>query len=98
MDCFEFARIYMNDFIKDRLWRKNRRPGTNCVGVDINRNFDVNWGGLGASNVECVDIYCGPSAFSEEESKAVRDVLAANRGRVKAAISIHTYSQLWMSP
>lgn len=26
------------------------------------------------------------------------DVLAANRGRVVASVSIHTYSQLWMSP
>jgi len=26
------------------------------------------------------------------------DVLAANRGRVVAAITIHSFSQLWMSP
>ena len=26
------------------------------------------------------------------------DVLAAHRGRVVASVSIHTYSQLWMSP
>jgi hypothetical protein len=28
----------------------------------------------------------------------VTDVLATNRGRVVAAITIHSFSQLWMSP
>ena len=85
---------------KDRLWRKNRNDEWNntCAGVDINRNFDINWGGDGSSNAPCMATYHGPSAFSEAESRAIRDLLAANRGRVKAAISIHTYSQLWMSP
>lgn len=81
-------------FQQDRLWRKNRKPSSTCYGVDINRNFDTNFGGLGASDIACVDTYHGPYSFSEEESSAVRDVLIANRPRVKAAISIHTYSQL----
>ena len=80
--------------IKDRLWRKNRAPSGTCYGVDINRNFDINFGGLGASNVSCAETYHGPKSFSEPESSALRDVLIANRPRVKAAISIHTYSQL----
>lgn len=28
----------------------------------------------------------------------MRDVLKANKGRVKSTISVHSYSQLWMSP
>ncbi|XP_018022164.1 zinc carboxypeptidase [Hyalella azteca] len=37
---------YVYSWEKDRLWRKNRRslPG-HCQGVDLNRNFDVNFGG-----------------------------------------------------
>nr|CAH0112267.1 unnamed protein product [Daphnia galeata] len=89
---------YTYSWTTDRLWRKNRMPTGTCYGVDINRNFDTNFGGAGSSDIPCIDTYHGPSSFSEAESSAVRDVLIANRPRVKAAISIHTYSQLWMSP
>jgi len=32
--------------MQDRYWRKNRHPnvGYECAGVDLNRNFDVEWG------------------------------------------------------
>ena len=41
--------------IKDRLWRKNRavNPGSICMGVDLNRNFPVGFGGTGSSNGPC---------------------------------------------
>ena len=31
--------------IKNRMWRKNRRPntGSSCVGTDLNRNFGFQW-------------------------------------------------------
>ena len=37
------------------MWRKNRvdNAGSNCKGVDINRNFDVGFGGTGSSNAAC---------------------------------------------
>jgi murein tripeptide amidase MpaA len=91
-----FAYTWTND----RLWRKNRKTykGTSCVGADPNRNFDAGFGGPGTSNSPCSDTYHGPSAFSEEESAAMRDVLKANRGRVKSTISVHSFSQLWMCP
>lgn len=31
---------------QDRMWRKNRsvlKEGSECVGVDLNRNFDARW-------------------------------------------------------
>ena len=31
---------------EDRLWRKNRRPGNPCDGVDLNRNYNDHWGGV----------------------------------------------------
>jgi hypothetical protein len=36
----------------DRLWRKNRRvnPGSSCMGVDINRNYNDHWGGVSYVN------------------------------------------------
>ena len=30
----------------DRLWRKNRRKGILCDGVDLNRNYNSKWGGV----------------------------------------------------
>ncbi len=82
------------------MWRKNRQsqPGSICKGTDPNRNFGVGFGGPGTSSNPCLDTYRGPSAYSTAEATAMRDALAANRGRVKAAISIHSYSQYWMSP
>ena len=36
----------------DRFWRKNRRDNNDSsFGVDLNRNFDANWGGGGSSGV-----------------------------------------------
>ena len=66
------------------LWRKNRRPhpgGGDCVGVDINRNFDFLWdhlakfapdSGVSASEDPCDrNVYRGPSAASEPEVRNV---------------------------
>lgn len=68
----------------DASWRKNRRPapsGSNCVGVDINRNFDFLWdhtahfaadSGVSASADPChYQVYRGPSAGSEPETRNV---------------------------
>ena len=86
--------------LQNRLWRKNRRPIDNstCIGVDSNRNFDSNFGGIGSDSNPCSETYAGPAAFSEAESRAMRDVLQAHSGRVKAAVSIHSNAQLWISP
>ena len=31
----------------DRLWRKNKRKGNTCDGVDLNRNYPDNWAMVG---------------------------------------------------
>ena len=63
----------------DDMWRKNRRdnPGTTCDGVDLNRNADIVWGvAQGQTSCSpCADVYCGPSAFSEPETRNVKHVL-----------------------
>lgn len=82
------------------LWRKNRRPSgapNFCWGVDLNRNYEVGWGGPGASDIPCMLTWHGPSAFSEPETAALRDLLTA-RGDVGTFISLHTYSELILWP
>jgi len=65
------------------MWRKNKRDndssGTfneNYDGVDLNRNFGYKWGydNLGSSPDPWSNTYRGPSAFSEPESQAIRDL------------------------
>ncbi|MCW8811897.1 MAG: M14 family zinc carboxypeptidase [Chlorobium sp.] len=58
-------------------WRKNRRNnGNGCYGIDLNRNFSYKWGydNIGSSSDPCSGTYRGPSAFSEPESQAIRDL------------------------
>lgn len=73
---------------KDRLWRKTRSNHKNfgCVGVDPNRNWGYHWGGQGASGDPCDETYYGPSAFSEPETKAIRDFIMARKTSMKVSI------------
>ena len=65
----------------ERLWRKNRSPTSIawCRGVDLNRNFDVNFGGPGASEMSCSEVYSGSNAFSESESQAIARYVVDSR-------------------
>uniref|UniRef100_A0A8C4JPL1 Carboxypeptidase A1-like n=1 Tax=Dromaius novaehollandiae TaxID=8790 RepID=A0A8C4JPL1_DRONO len=81
---------------QNRLWRKTRsiNAGSICVGVDPNRNWDA---GAGSSSNPCAQTYHGPYAHSESEVKAIADFILLH-GNVKAAVSIHSYSQMLMFP
>uniref|UniRef100_A0A914QWB0 Peptidase M14 carboxypeptidase A domain-containing protein n=1 Tax=Panagrolaimus davidi TaxID=227884 RepID=A0A914QWB0_9BILA len=107
-DGFEFSRSDVTP--QTRFWRKNRGGITCtkdrwhrercCGGIDLNRNFDFHFGETGSSNDICSDIYQGASAFSEPESRAIRDKLFSAElwGKVDAFITLHTYSQMWIHP
>lgn len=79
----------------NRFWRKNRRDnGTACLGVDLNRNWDIDWnGGESTSTDSCSDVFVGSGPFSEPESSAMRDFILA-RPNIAAHIDFHNYSQL----
>ncbi|KAG1939182.1 carboxypeptidase A5 [Pimephales promelas] len=83
----------------DRMWRKTRKPnpGSSCVGVDPNRNWDAGFGGPGSSGNPCTETYHGPSAHSEPEVKAIVDFVNSH-GNLKAFVSIHSYSQMLLYP
>lgn len=87
----------------DRLFRRTRSNWTNstCVGVDANRNFGFQFGGQGSSSNPCSETYRGPAAYSEPETDAVKDYITFKQGQnisFEAFITLHSYSQLWMSP
>ncbi|XP_041852432.1 carboxypeptidase A5 [Melanotaenia boesemani] len=83
----------------NRMWRKTRKPnpGSSCVGVDPNRNWDAGFGQPGASSSPCSETYRGPSAHSEPEVKAIVDFVKSH-GNIKAFVSIHSYSQMLLYP
>ncbi|NXO03667.1 CBPA2 Carboxypeptidase, partial [Rhinopomastus cyanomelas] len=101
---------YVFTHTTNRMWRKtrSRNAGSLCVGVDPNRNWDAGFGALplfpssrptgpGASNKPCSDSYHGPSANSEVEVRSVVDFIKSH-GKVKAFLTLHSYSQLLMYP
>jgi len=69
---------YEYTWSSERMWRKNRstQNGVVCIGADLNRNYDANWSGPGASAQPCSESYHGPALFSEPESRAQRDYMA----------------------
>lgn len=90
-----------------RMWRKNRSCwscmwiGNNdkdCLGVDLNRNFDFHFAEVGSSFSPCSELYHGASAFSEPETRAVRDAILSLSDKMEVYITLHTYAQLWLFP
>ncbi|CAD5205886.1 unnamed protein product [Bursaphelenchus okinawaensis] len=107
-DGYEYTRTHP-ELAEIRFWRKNRSPeicghlksGEHrcCRGVDLNRNFDFHFSAGGASTYPCSEIYHGRTAFSEPESRAIRDyVLKLGPRRLVAFVSLHAYSQLVIYP
>jgi hypothetical protein len=84
---------YQHSWSTNRYWRKNRRDGH---GVDLNRNWDVAWGGSGSSKNKRSETYHGSSPFSEPESAALRDL--AMRERIQLHVDFHAYGQLILYP
>ena len=97
-DGHEFSRAEPDP--DHRLWRKNRRPNPDgSIGVDLNRNYGYMWGVLDvptSSHVPSDATYVGPRAFSEPETQAIRNLIAAER--FSALITYHSFSQLILYP
>jgi carboxypeptidase T len=82
-----------------RYWRKNRRANADgSFGVDLNRNYGYMWGAddAGSSPSPLSETYRGPSAFSEPEVRAVRDLFL--RRDFRAVVSYHSFSQTILYP
>lgn len=92
---------YVYTHSTNRMWRKNRRPSnsTQCVGTDLNRNFNIKWATVGAEyGKPCSDIYPGLWPFSEPETRNLGKYMYSIRRRIKGYVDFHCYGQLWMSP
>ena len=86
--------------------RKNMNPATDGIctpensGVDLNRNYGVDWTALNQKNASelCGDFWPGTGAFSEPETRALRDFVAANRNELKFIINCHTSGNEFIWP
>jgi len=79
----------------DPRWRKNARDATSDwktvqypLGIDLNRNYDFNFG-IGGSNDPVSVRYRGESPFSESEVLAVKSLV----DRIRPTFSINYHSQ-----
>ena len=89
---------YQFTWDSNRLWRKTRKAnGDGSFGVDWNRNFAAGWGGPGSSGNTGSDTYRGTAPFSEPETQAIRDDVAANPN-TSIFFDVHCYSQLVLWP
>lgn len=79
------------------MWRKTRRTGVICNGVDGNRNFDHEWGGPGTSTSECSEIFIGPYPFSEPECATLAEVALAEE-HIDLYLAMHSYGQWLLYP
>lgn len=71
------------------MWRKNRRNNSGSYGVDLNRNYDYGWGyNSGSSGTPSSDTYRGPSAGSEPETQAIKNMCAAILPKI--GFSVHS--------
>jgi hypothetical protein len=78
------------------MWRKNRRDnGDGYFGVDLNRNYSYEWGGLGTGSSGS-QTFPGTAAFSEPETQAIK--WFCEEHEFVMAINNHTYSGLLLYP
>lgn len=81
------------------MWRKNmRNNGNGYFGVDLNRNFGYMWGydNNGSSPTPGSETYRGPSAFSEPETKLVRNF--CNQHQFRFCMNYHAHGNLLLYP
>src|SRR5205814_7570052 len=85
---------------------KNRRTAApsspTCPGVDLNRNYDFLWNfplyfhpssGVRNSTDPCdYEVYIGPSAFSEPETRNVLSLLD-DHANIRFYVDVHSFSQ-----
>jgi len=85
-------------FTGERLWRKNRRPiNVNCVGVDLNRNFGFQWGGVGSESDPCSNLYRGPNPESEVEVQNFARYILNDASKYMMYYAYHTWGELFFT-
>nr|SVE79944.1 EOG090X00QE [Daphnia magna] len=64
----------------------------------MNRNFDFHWDEGGSSDLPCAETYNGGAAFSEIESRIIRDTILGIANQTMVYLTVHSYGQYWLTP
>ncbi|GLX79771.1 hypothetical protein tinsulaeT_31110 [Thalassotalea insulae] len=85
-DGFEYSRQHFS------FWRKNRRNNNDgSYGVDLNRNFSVKFR---QNQDTSSNIYSGPYAFSEPETRAIRNFVLEHKN-ITVALDYHSQGNVF---
>ncbi|XP_061717549.1 carboxypeptidase B-like [Cydia pomonella] len=75
-----------------RLWEKNLSTKSNlgfiCPGVNINRNFNIDWSRADSSSSACSHLYAGTEANSEIETQLIQSIIDTYRDRISMYVSL----------
>jgi murein tripeptide amidase MpaA len=108
-DMYIFSIVNPDGFVftqtNNRLWRKSRSPapsGSNCAGVDLNRNWPYEWDVTpgGSSGNPCDETYRGKHAGDQPETSGMADFVdqVAAKQDIKLYVDFHSYGQYILSP
>ncbi len=93
---------------KNSMWRKNANLNGSTfnpnysfgqgssVGVDLNRNYEFQWGVGSSSPSKTAETYRGPYALSESETTIMDSLMDCLN--IQASISFHSYSEVILVP
>ncbi|CAK9295304.1 unnamed protein product [Gordionus sp. m RMFG-2023] len=102
----DIAGSIKNPFTKDKKRDVRSDYSTPCIGVDLNRNWDIGWGQekqfsmieqISYTNT-CSNEFSGPHSFSEPETIAIRNFALKHSDKLVYFLSLHSYGQLIMFP
>lgn len=66
-------------------------------GIDLNRNYGFEYGQTREDVDECSETFRGEIAFSEPETKAIKNLIKKNP-TIISAMNFHTYGNMWIHP
>ncbi len=79
-------------------WRKTRQTCSGGIGIDLNRNYSYQWGGLDSSGC-CADpqIFRGYSPFDAPETAAIRDFVLSHPD-ITVFLDYHSFGGMVLWP
>lgn len=72
------------------------------VGVDLNRNYGIDWNLTRAENdtkdLDCSEFYGGAAPFSEKETQAIKNFVQSVSSELRFVINFHSWGPAFIWP
>lgn len=80
------------------MWRKNRTPFEEGIGVDLNRNYSYKWESISINTGThpLAETYRGTSAFSELETQSIKKL--AEENEFVSVVNYHSFGNFLIYP